>query len=270
MNPLPALIDSHSHIDTDAFDTDRAAVIARAVAAGVGAQVVPAITAAGWQALHALCQRTPGLYPAYGLHPMYLAEHRRAHLDDLALLLERVPAVAVGECGLDHFVDGLDRDEQRHYFERQLVLAKASNLPVILHARRAFDEVAAGLRRIGGLRGVVHSFSGSPEQAERFWHLGFCLGIGGPVTYPRAQRLRALVARMPIEFLLLETDAPDQPLHGHQGERNEPARLAEVLESVAQLRNQEPTEIAAATRANAERIFDLASFDARRQVHADD
>ena len=253
------LVDSHCHLDVAAFDADRSAVLARAVAAGVGAQVIPAITLAGFANLRALCATHAGLHAAYGLHPMYLAEHRPEHLHELRAWIERERPVAVGECGLDFFVDGLDADTQRAYFVRQLELAREFELPVILHARRAVDEVIATLRRIGGLRGVVHSYSGSAEQARQLWQLGFLLGIGGPVSYERARRLRDLVARMPLEFLLLETDAPDQPLATHRGERNEPARLAEVLDVVAALRGEPHEAIAAATTRNAQALFGFPS-----------
>jgi len=173
----------------------------------------------------------------------------------LAEWLARDRPAAVGECGLDFFVEGLDPEAQRRYFQRQLELAREFGLPVVLHARRAVDEVIASLRRVGGLRGVVHSWSGSEEQARQLFGLGFHLGIGGPVTFERAQRLRRTVATMPLEFLLLETDAPDQPDAAHRGQRNEPGRLGEVLRVVADLRGADPAVIAAATRANAERLF---------------
>ena len=253
------LIDSHSHFDVAEFDGDRADALARARAAGVRRQIVPAIDAAGFARVRELCAREHGLYPAYGLHPMYLAEHRPEHLQELEQWIERERPVAVGECGLDFFVPGLDADAQREYFRRQLELARKFDLPLILHARRAVDEVTAAIRRIGNLRGVVHSFSGSVEQAQHLWKLGFCLGLGGPLTYPRAHRLREIVATMPLEYLLLETDSPDQPLHGHQGQRNEPALLAEVCACVAQLRGVEPEEVAAATTRNCERLFRLDS-----------
>ena len=253
------LIDSHSHFDVAEFDGDRTHALARARAAGVRRQIVPAIDAAGFARVRELCAREHGLYPAYGLHPMYLAEHRPEHLQELEQWIERERPVAVGECGLDFFVPGLDADAQREYFRRQLELARKFDLPLILHARRAVDEVTAAIRRIGNLRGVVHSFSGSVEQAQHLWKLGFCLGLGGPLTYPRAHRLREIVATMPLEYLLLETDSPDQPLHGHQGQRNEPALLAEVCACVAQLRGVEPEEVAAATTRNCERLFRLDS-----------
>jgi len=253
------LIDSHSHFDVAEFDGDRTHALARARAAGVRRQIVPAIDAAGFARVRELCAREHGLYPAYGLHPMYLAEHRPEHLQELEQWIERERPVAVGECGLDFFVPGLDADAQREYFRRQLELARKFDLPLILHARRAVDEVTAAIRRIGNLRGVVHSFSGSVEQAQHLWKLGFCLGLGGPLTYPRAHRLREIVATMPLEYLLLETDSPDQPLHGHQGQRNEPALLAEVCACVARLRGVEPEEVAAATTRNCERLFRLDS-----------
>jgi TatD DNase family protein len=249
------LFDSHSHLDVAEFDADRDDVLARARGAGVTQQVVPAIGVAGFAKLRDLCRAETGLHPAYGLHPMFLADHRPEHLDELATWIQRERPVAVGECGLDFYVEGLDAAEQRAYFRRQLELAREFSLPLVLHARRAVDEVIATLRSIGNLRGVVHSFSGSIEQAQQLWKMGFCVGLGGPVTYPRARRLRELVATMPLEFLLLETDSPDQPLHGHQGARNEPAHLTEVCECVAQLRGVDADVIAKATTENAARLF---------------
>ena len=219
--------------------------------------MVPAVDAAGWPKLKAVCAEFAGAYPAYGLHPMFLASHRQAHLHELRDWIARERPVAVGECGLDHFVQGLDHDAQLHYFDAQLHLAREFDLPVIVHARRAVDAVIAAIRGIGGLRGVVHSFSGSAEQAAQLHKLGFLLGIGGPVTYERANRLRGLVAAMPLDQLLLETDAPDQPGVDQRGERNEPAYLTRVLEVVAELRGMPREAVAAATSANAERLFRL-------------
>ncbi len=258
-------IDSHCHLDADAFDADRVDVIHRAKTAGVIQQVVPATIAAGWPKLREVCAGDPGLFPAYGLHPMFLARHHPKHLDDLRQWIERERPVAIGECGLDYFVEELDRDAQLPYFEGQLRLAGEYRLPVIVHARRAVEAVIACIRKLGdpsngadaGLRGVVHSFSGSRQQAEQLWEAGFLVGLGGPVTYPRAKRLRRLAATMPIEHLLVETDAPDQPDAGIRGERNEPCRLASVLATIAELRDEDPDVIAQATTRNAERLFDL-------------
>lgn len=262
------LVDSHCHLDADAFDDDRAEVIKRALAAGVTRQIVPAIDAAGWPKLRDVCASAPGLFPAYGLHPMFLDRHQPAHLQELRGWIERERPLAIGECGLDYFVEGLDHDAQQPYFEGQLRLACEYGLPVIVHARRAVDAVIASIRKIndeqaGGdrqghrLRGVVHSFPGSRQQAEQLWDAGFLVGLGGPVTYPRANRLRKLAATMPIQHLLLETDAPDQPDADHRGQRNEPYRLANVLETISGLRGETPQAIAEATTRNAERLFGL-------------
>lgn len=251
------LVDSHSHFDAAEFDADRAEAHARAAAAGVAIQIVPAVDAAGWPKLRQVCADLPGLWPAYGLHPMYLDAHRPEHLRELRAWIERERPVAVGECGLDYFVEGLDAEAQAFYFDGQLRLAREFDLPVIVHARRAVDAVTAAIRRIGGLRGVVHSFSGSAEQAAQLHRLGFLLGIGGPVTYERAARLRGIVAGMPLEQLLLETDSPDQPGASHRGQRNEPAHLVEVLDVVAALRGMPRDALAAATRDNAARLFNL-------------
>lgn len=255
------LIDSHSHFDAAEFNADRRDVHARALAAGIEGQVVPAVDAAGWPALKQVCTEYPGLYPAYGLHPMFLRTHRPQHLHDLRDWIEREHPVAVGECGLDFLVEGLDVDAQNTYFDAQLRLAREFDLPVIVHARRAVDAVISALRAVGGLRGVVHSFSGSAEQAAQLHKLGFMLGIGGPVTYPRANRLRGLAATLPLEQLLLETDSPDQPGAAHRGQRNEPAHLLEVLDVIAALRNVSREEIAAATSANTQRLFALQRRD---------
>ncbi len=252
---MTPLYDSHCHLDAAEFDLDRDQVLARAQAAGVTRQLIPAVRRDAWPGLKALCAAHPGLRPAYGMHPMFLEHHRPEHLGELALWLDAERPAAVGEIGLDFFVPGLEPEAQRRYFDGQLELAREFDLPVVLHARRAVDEVIAALRRVGGLRGVVHSWSGSDEQARQLFALGFCLGIGGPVTYERAQRLRRTVAAMPLDCLLLETDAPDQPGAGQRGQRNEPAHLPEVLEVVARLRNQPPEAVAAAAVANALRLF---------------
>ncbi|HRG15342.1 MAG TPA: TatD family hydrolase [Pseudomonadota bacterium] len=254
------LIDSHCHLDAPEFDGDRDAVIARAAAAGVIAQVVPAVSSATFPALAALSRGRNDLFAAYGLHPMYLDRHADSDVDMVRAALQRETAVAVGECGLDFFVEGLDPHRQRALFDAQLRLAREFDLPLILHARRAVDEVILRLRRIGGLRGVVHSFSGSGEQARQLFQLGFHLGIGGPVTYERAQRLRGLVATMPIDCLLLESDAPDQPNASARGARNEPAAIADVASAIAGLRGVDVADIAAATSANAVRLFRLDQF----------
>jgi len=249
------LVDSHCHLDADAFDNERQVVLSRAQAAGVMAQVVPATTAARWPKVRAVCAANKVLYPAYGLHPMFVNEHRHTDVQHLGQWLEQEKPCALGECGLDFFIPDLDISAQLFYFQQQLHLARELDLPLIIHARRAQEAVNQCLRRIKGLRGVIHSFSGSAEQARQLWKMGFLIGLGGPITWPRARRLRSLVASMPLDYLLLETDAPDQPDREIAGQRNEPARLAVIAQTVADLRQQNVAEIAAQTTANARRLF---------------
>jgi len=252
-----ALIDSHTHFDDASFDADRDTAYQRARAAGVEAQVLAAVSARLWPKLKAVVAHYPGLYPCYGLHPAWLAEHRPEHLDDLANWLTRERPVAIGECGLDGYLPELDPDLQAEYFVAQLRLARRHDLPVVIHARHAVDQVIKQVRRFAGVRGMVHSFSGSVDQARRLLDLGLLLSFGGPLTYPKATRLRGLIKILPLDGFLLETDAPDQPLSTHPGQRNEPACLAEVLACVAELRHADPAEIAAATTENARRLFRL-------------
>jgi TatD DNase family protein len=251
------LIDSHAHFDDSRFDVDREAALRRAQAAGVEAQVIPAIKADGWPRIRELCRTYPDLYPSYGLHPMYLTDHHPQHLEALSSWIEQERPVAVGECGLDFHIDNPQPEQQQRYFEGQLSLARESRLPVIIHARRSVEEVINTLRRYPGVTGVLHSYSGSEQQARRLVDMGFFLSFGGPVTYERAKRLQRLVAALPLSALLLESDAPDQPDSRHRGERNEPAYLPEVFQAVCRLREEAPEAIAASTRENTRRLFNL-------------
>lgn len=251
------LADSHVHLDDAAFDGDRDQVIDRAMAAQVRTLLIPSVDMHSWSRIKALCTPERGLFAAYGLHPLFLDRHQDEHLAELSRWLADEPAIAVGEIGLDFHREGLDPERQRQFFRRQLDIARECRLPVIVHAREALEEVIQTLRRKPGMRGVVHSFSGSEQQARQLWDMGFHIGIGGPVTYERAQRLRRIVGSMPLEFLLLESDAPDQPDANHRGQRNEPARIVEILRCVSQLRAADEAAVAAATTANVRRLFGL-------------
>lgn len=251
------LLDSHCHIDAPEFDADRAEVIAAAQAVGVTRLIAPAVSFASWPKLKAVAARFPQVIACYGLHPMYLAEHRPEHLIALREWIECEHPHAIGECGLDHFHGDLDPQTQRRVLIGQLQLAREFDLPLILHARRALDELIGLLRRIGGLRGVIHSFSGSAQHAMQLCDMGFMLGLGGPITHDRAQRLRRIAGLIPLSHLVLETDAPDQPDAGIRGQRNEPARLPHIAATLAELRQESPETIARITCRNAEQLFRL-------------
>ncbi|HET9821678.1 MAG TPA: TatD family hydrolase [Burkholderiaceae bacterium] len=257
-------IDSHCHLDAAEFDADRGAVLARARAAGVSMQVLPAVSVAGFDAVRGLAHEH-GLAYALGIHPLYVDAADDADLERLADALQRhrddPRLVAVGEIGLDHFVPGLDRPRQERFYEAQLRLARRHGLPVILHVRRSADALLAGLRRIEVGGGIAHAFNGSEQQASQFAQLGLCLGFGGAMTFERAQQIRRLAAGVDARVPVLETDAPDIPPQWlyvqaeHRGERspsrNEPAELPRIAQTLAALRGWSLAETAARTSANA-------------------
>jgi TatD DNase family protein len=254
-----ALIDTHCHLDVEEFEPDRDQVLAAARAAGLVGIVVPAIYAAAWPRLLRLCASAPDLHPALGLHPVYLAQHRSAHIADLERALAETRPVAVGEIGLDFFQRELDPVRQQALFEAQLVLARDAGLPVLLHVRKAHDQVLARLRRARVRGGIAHAFNGSLQQAHCYLDLGFRLGFGGMVTFERSLRLRPLARALPVEALVLETDAPDLTVAAHQGERNSPAYLPDVLAALAEVRDTDPADLAAHTTRNACEVLGLAA-----------
>ena len=260
MSSTAALFDTHCHLDVAAFDIDRGHVIDAANRNGVTRQLIPAINQDNWQAIRTLCGSHENLHAAYGFHPMYLPAADDQHIKDLKRFLDAEPdAVAVGECGLDFYIENFDADRQRWFLDRQLRIARDRELPVILHARRAVDDVMSSIRRFGPLTGIVHSYPGSLDQAKRLFDMGFKLGIGGPVTYERANKLRTIVKEMPLESLVLETDAPDQPNSDQRGQRNEPANLLAVAQVVAQVRGETLAHVAQVTTRTAMDLFKLAS-----------
>ncbi len=255
--PAMVLFDSHSHLDAGEFDADRDAVVARALAAGVTTQVLPAVTRAGFDTVAAACARYPGCLPAWGLHPMYIDVHRQADLAELGRWLEARRPVAIGEIGLDLFVRDLNFTRQEYFYVEQLKLARAHDLPVLLHCRRANDAILKHLRRIRVPGGIAHAFSGSRQQADEFLKLGFKLGFGGAFTWSRATRLRELARDLPLEGIVLETDSPDIPPAWLGRGRNEPAELAGIAAALAELRGIAVAEVAQATTANARAVLRL-------------
>ncbi len=255
------LIDAHCHLDFSDFDVDREAMFDRAREAGVRHFVVPGTTRDAWPGVLALGRRAD-VSVCLGLHPYFTDEHRLEDDADVraleASLAENPHAVAVGECGIDaRFDDTLEA--QWALFDAQLRLAKHLELPVVVHCVHANDEVAKRLRQLALPKGgLIHAFAGSPEQARRFLELGVTLGLGGALTYPRAKKLHRVVKSLPDSGFVLETDSPDMPLCGEQGERNEPANVARVCEHVADLRGESAATIAARATASARALFGLA------------
>ncbi|GAA3712187.1 TatD family hydrolase [Oceanisphaera sediminis] len=250
------LTDSHCHFDFAAFDDDRAGHWRRAQAVGVRRLVIPGVEEARWPALPGLCASLPGVYHALGLHPWWVADASAGWQKKLEQALDRADArcVALGEMGLDGTL-ALSATEQEAALNAQLRLARERALPVILHSHKTHDQLLKWLRRTPPVGGVLHGFSGSLQQAEAFWKLGIHLGIGGTITYPRASKTRKTIAAMPVEALVLETDAPDMPLCGFQGQPNHPAQLPRVLSALAGLRRQDQTTLAGQLEDNVNRLF---------------
>lgn len=254
------LIDTHCHLDAAEFAADRDAVVARALAGGVSGIVVPAIETGNFAAVRDCCVRFPGCVPAYGIHPLYVERASEADLAVLRAWLEKEsagpqPPVALGEIGLDFFVPGFDAARQEYFFVEQLKIARDFGLPVLLHVRRAQDAILKQLRHVFGkgvgCGGIAHAFNGSRQQAEAFLSLGFKLGFGGTMTFPRALRIRELAATLPLEAIVLETDAPDIPPEFIGRTRNSPEYLPRIAAVLAELRGIAPDAVGAATSANA-------------------
>ena len=260
----PPWIDTHCHLDAAEFAPDRDAVVVRARGAGVAQILLPAVEPANFDAVRQLAHRH-GLAYALGIHPLYVGPLGEEALEQLRAALaahrDDPRLVAVGEIGLDHFVPGLDRAQQSHFYVQQLRIARDAGLPVLLHVRRSADALLAGLRRLPVAGGIAHAFNGSRQQAEAFLALGFRLGFGGAATFDRALQLRRLATELPLEALVLETDAPDIPpqwlyktaARRAQGEthRNEPAELPHIGDVIAALRGISPQALARACHDNA-------------------
>lgn len=259
------LIDTHCHLDAGEFAGDRDAVYQRARDAGVATQIIPAVTRANFDDVAAVCRRYAGCLPAWGMHPMVIQVHRPEHLADLRAQIETWRPVAIGEIGLDLFVRDLDFATQEHFYVEQLKIARDFDLPVLLHCRRANDQILKQLRRFGGKNGlkggIAHAFSGSRQQAEAYLKLGFKLGFGGAFTWTRASNLRALAVELPLEAIVLETDSPDIPPMwlGSAGKlgRNEPAELARIALCLAELRGIDVQTVIEQTSFNARAVLGL-------------
>lgn len=251
-------IDTHIHFDDDRFDADRDTVYNNAISAGVSAMVIPATTQARWNKVFSIAQAFPHVYPGAGLHAAYINEHTDEHLVLLKAQLAHPSCIAVGECGLDGFIKNLDYEKQKLFFMAQIDLAAEFKLPLIIHARNAVEDVTLAIKSAGKrTTGVIHSYNGSVQQAEQLIDLGYLLSFGGAITYDRATRLKKTVQALPIESIMIETDAPDQTGHSHSGQRNEPAYLQEVITTIAKIKNIPEEAVTTASNKNACALFNL-------------
>ena len=259
------ITDAHCHLDFPVFDAERALLLDQARALGVKRFILPATQAIYWPRLLDLAQQHQDCWVCLGLHPYWMATHQQSDLQALDQLIQaqksRTPAtrlVAIGEIGIDLSTPALQAQEARQwsFLDAQLALAKRYDLPVVLHVRQALDRVIQRLRRAALPRaGLIHAFSGSVQQAQQLVDLGFSLGLGGALTYPRAQKLRRVATTLPASAFLLETDSPDMPLCGFQGQINTPAQLVRVLDCWATLRSEPASVLAALVEQKVDQLF---------------
>ncbi len=245
------LVDTHVHLDAAEFDGEREAVMRRARCAGVCAFVLPGIAPESFDQIDALIATNDDVVPAFGVHPMYVDCVADDALEAVRRRLERGGAVAVGEIGLDFYVEGLDRARMEVFYTSQLALARDFDLPVVLHIRRAQDAILKQLRRFRPRGGIAHAFNGSLQQAEAFIGLGFKLGFGGAMTYDGSKRIRELVRQLPLEAIVLETDGPDIPPAWRPQGPSLPEELIRYAMLIAELRGMDVDAVIATTGANA-------------------
>lgn len=263
--PASQLIDTHCHLDFEIFDNDRAAVLQRAKERNITDIIIPGTELIYWDRIKRLCSeqsteqpsRYPWLHACYGLHPYWTAEHSEQDLSALREHIDTYRPVALGECGLDFRPQQADEKSQFYYFEAQLAIAEDTCLPVVIHSVRATEAVIQTIKRFKNLNGMIHSYSGSAEQARQLIDLGFFISVGGSVTYDNAKSIKQVVREIPLTSLLLETDAPDQPDQENKGKRNEPAYLTNTLEMISVIREEPVESIAMQTTSNAKRLFGI-------------
>ena len=259
------MFDTHCHLDIDRFDGDRAAVLQRAHAAGVSLLLNPAFDLASSRRAIALAQAHEGIVAAVGIHPNDAGDFgndtlRTLHemIDDARARVRRKIVVAIGETGLDYHWKTVPHDKQAAAFIAQLDFARELRLAVIIHCRDAYDDTLEILRQHGrDLPLVMHSFLGNIDHLQATLELGYCIGLGGPITYPSAKDLRDMVKAAPLERILIETDAPYLAPQAYRGKRNEPAHVRLVAEKLAELHGVTLDEIAQITTQNARRLFGL-------------
>lgn len=255
------LVDTHCHLDWKVFDPDREGVIDRAVQAGVRRMITVGVDVPSSRRAIEIADRYDAVYAAVGVHPNDCAGFDAALLQEVRSLAKHSKVVAIGEIGLDYYWHKVDRDTQARAFHAQLELAVEINKPVIIHSRDAAPDVLKILEDFAAhtarLAGTLHSYFDDLEIAQRVFAIGFCIGVTGPITFKKSDREREIIRQLPLDRVLLETDAPFLTPVPHRGERNEPATVRHVAETIASVRGQPVDEIARQTTQNAERLFRL-------------
>ncbi len=252
------LVDTHCHIDVEHYFPDFDLVVGEAENVGVNNLVLVGIQRSGWQRIFQLSKENLSLHAAPGLHPLYMHEHKDEDLYELKRVAESKDVVAIGEIGLDFYIEKHERKIQLALFEEQLQIAKETSLPVLLHVRKAHDNVLSMLRKTELKRaGIVHAFNGSYQQALQYISLGFKIGVGGMITFNRATKIRDVAKKIPAESIVLETDSPDIAPAKYYKKRNKPSYLPLILNTLAEIRSADEAELAEITTTNARSILGI-------------
>ena len=252
---LPQLIDSHCHLDFEIFDNDRSDVLQRARDNNISDIVIPGTEKIFWDRIKQLCKNHTQLHACYGLHPYWVSDHNKQDIEKLKEYIDSNRPVALGECGLDFRPQQADKKTQLYFFEAQLDIAESHQLPVVIHSVRATEAVIQTIKKFKKLKGMIHSYSGSQEQARQLIDLNFFISVGGSVTYDGAKNIKQVVKNIPLTSLLIETDAPDQPDKKNRGKRNEPAFIVHTVKVISEIRGESTDIIAEQTTINAKKLF---------------
>jgi TatD DNase family protein len=250
-----SLIDTHCHLDFEVFDDDRQQVLQRALKNNIQDIIIPGTQRIYWQRIKQLCDNNKHLHPCYGLHPYWLYRHQQSDIKQLADFIGNNPALAVGECGLDFRPQRVDKNIQLDFLQAQFDIACNAELPVVIHAVNATEAVIQSIKKFNGLNGMIHSYSGSSEQARQLIDLGFLISVSGSITFDNAKKIKQVVKAIPMISLLAETDAPDQSDQSHLGKRNEPAYLVNTIAAIAELKQLPIDTVAQQTTTNAKKLF---------------
>jgi len=251
------LIDAHIHLDDKRFDDDRDILITQAQDVGIKHFITPAVVLAGFSKLRELSNQYSCIIPSYGLHPYFIHLHKSDDIKYLDMWLSSNPSCAMGECGLDFFLENLDNKIQQFYFDAQIELAVKHNLPLILHARGAIDAVLKSLKNANYFNAMIHSYNGSIEQTRQLLDKGVKFSFGGAICNPNAHKLHKLVKYCPIDSVMFETDAPDQNLYPDFKLRNNPFNLIKIIEFYAQLTNQQLKQVKSRSVETTKQFFKL-------------
>ncbi len=255
--PAVHLIDSHCHLDFEVFDNDRTEVLQRAKDNNISDIVIPGTEKIFWDRIKQLCENQPHLHACYGLHPYWVSNKDTQDIHALDSYIESNRPVALGECGLDFRPQQADKKTQLTFFDAQLTIANNHRLPLVIHSVKATETVIQMIKKFKNLSGMIHSYSGSTEQARQLIDLNFYISLGGSLTYNHAKKIKKIAKETPLTSLLLETDSPDQPDQKNSGKRNEPAYLINTLDALSALRDEQREIIARQTTLNAKALFNI-------------